>query len=193
MSDPMEEIKSDNHFEAIYKKLTLPVMKFLVKRMGGDQRAAEEVFARTWSAAWEGWHKFQHKSTYFTWICRIALNKMADYYRDQVNDNSRWVLPVLENLADGNSDELTPMERLQLAELRAAMRECLDLLPEEKRKLLQFRYWRELTVKEIAQLTGSPERAVEGKIYRAKQILKRILRHRYPELAPANMTPFLAG
>lgn len=170
-------------FEVVYRRLALPLLKFLVRRMGGDQQAAEEVFARTIAATWEGWHTFRHKSSYFTWICRIGLNKVADYYRDQVNDNSRWVLPVLQELAEGKNEELSAIERLSLAELRAAMRECLSLLPDEKRQLLQFRYWREMTIREIAQLNGSSERAVEGKIYRAKKILKRLLWAKYPDIA----------
>lgn len=164
-------------------------MKFLVKRMGGDLQAAEEVFSRTISAAWGGWHTFRHKSSYFTWLCRIALNKMADYYRDQVNDNSRWVLPVLEKFAEADTKELTPLEKLSLAELRAAMRECLSLLPDESRRLLQFRFWHDMTIKEIAIVTGTSERAVEGKIYRAKQLLKRILREQHPEFVPIRKDP----
>lgn len=152
--------------------------------MGGDQRAAEEVFARTVSAAWEGWHTFRHKSSYFTWLCRIGLNKIADYYHDQVNDNSRWVLPVLEKFAEADTRELTPLEKLSLAELRAAMRECMSFLPDESRKLLQFRYWHELTIKEVATITGASERAIEGKIYRAKRLLKRLFTSRHPSLAP---------
>lgn len=159
-------------------------MKFLVKRMGGDQQAAEEVFARTISAAWEGWHTFRHKSSYFTWICRIGLNKIADYYRDQVNDNSRWVLPALEKFAEVDTKELTPLEKLSLAELRAAMRECLSLLPDESRNLLQFRFWRAMSIKEIAALTGLSERAVEGKIYRAKRLLKRLFMLHHPSMVP---------
>lgn len=169
-------------FELIYRKLALPVMKFLVKRMGGDQRAGEEVFNRTWTAAWSGWNTFRHKSSYFTWICRIGLNKIADYWRGQVNDNSRWVLPLLENLAYSDPDRLTPMEKLELAELRASLRECLNLLPDEKRQLLQFRFWRELSIKEIAAIFKTTERSVEGKIYRAKKIMKEILHAKYPEV-----------
>ncbi|MEK7111524.1 MAG: sigma-70 family RNA polymerase sigma factor [Patescibacteria group bacterium] len=176
-------------FEAIYRLLALPVLKFIVKKMGGDQEAAEEIFGRTISAAWGGWHKFRHKSSYFTWICRIALNKIADYYRDQVNDNSRWVLPILEDIAQADTGELDPYERASLSELRMAMRECLNLLPKEKRKLLQFRFWREMTIKEISKITGSSERAVEGKIYRAKKILKKILHTKYPEVCPAKQDP----
>jgi len=51
-----------------------------------------------------------------------------------------------------------------------------------KRKLLQFRFWREMSIREIAALTGSSERAVEGKIYRAKKILKVILQRKHPAL-----------
>lgn len=184
MRERIQPLFRHQSFELVYRKLALPLMKFLVKRMGGDQRAAEEVFARTISAAWEGWHTFRHKSSYFTWLCRIGLNKIADYYRAQVNDNSRWVLPVLEKFAEADTKDLTPLEKLSLAELRAAMRECLDLLPDESRQLLQFRFWRAMSIKEIAVLTGSSERAVEGKIYRAKKLLKRFFTSRHPSLAP---------
>ena len=184
---PLRLFRHDS-FEIAYRRLALPVLKFIVKKMGGDQVAAEDVFARTISAAWEGWHSFRHKSSYFTWICRIALNKIADYYRDQVNDNSRWVLPLLQDIAQADASKLDPYERVALSELRKAMAECLDLLPDEKRKLLQFRYWREMTIKEIASLTGSSQRAVEGKIYRAKQVLKKILQTRHPEVCETLFT-----
>lgn len=180
-------------FELVYRKLALPLMKFLVKRMGGDQQAAEEMFARTISAAWEGWHTFRHKSSYFTWICRIGLNKIADYYRDQVNDNSRWILPVLEKISGADTRELTPLEKLSLGELRAAMRECMSLLPDESRKLLQFRYWHELTIKEIAMITGASERAIEGKLYRAKRLLKRLFASRHPSMAPVAPQQYRVG
>ena len=54
---------------------------------------------------------------------------------------------------------------------------------------MQFRFWREMTIKEISKITGSSERAVEGKIYRAKKILKKILHTKYPEVCPAKQDP----
>ena len=38
----------------------------------------------------------------------------------------------------------------------------------EKRKLLQFRYWHDLSYGEISKIMGISERAVEGQLYRAK-------------------------
>ena len=171
-------------FVILYRSFALPLMKFIVKRVGGNQDMAEEVFARTVSAAWEGWNAFEHKSSYFTWVCRIALNKIADYYREEIHKESVFVAPLLEEIAGANVTELSPTERLALDELRASVRACIKLLPEEKKQLLFLRYWKDLTIKEIAKQIGTSERAVEGKLYRARKKLDGIIFQEHPELLP---------
>ncbi len=162
-------------FEKFYKEAALPLMKFLVKRTGGDFEAAEEVFSRTAESALKGYYRFENKSTFFTWVCRIGLNKIADYYRDQVHHRSRFVVPMLEEFTQIQDAKLLPEEELAIKELRANLAECLDLLPGEKRRLLQLRYWEELSTKKIAATLGISERAAEGKLYRARAELKVIL------------------
>ena len=162
-------------FQVIYKKLALPLTKFIVKRVGGDQDAVEEVFSRTLEAAWKGWNSFEHKSTYFTWLCRIALNKAADYYRDQVNERSRIITPTFKRLAEYKSSELSPEEYLVLEELKVGVNDCLNLLPYKTRRLLWLRYWKELTLFEIAKMMGISERAVEGRLYRARATMEEII------------------
>jgi RNA polymerase sigma factor (sigma-70 family) len=170
-------------FTLIYHKLALPLTKFIVKRMGGEQEAAEEVFARTVAAAWEGWNTFEHKSSYFTWLCRIALNKIADYYREQVNERSTFIAPLLDDMAAFKSNNLTPEEKLALHELRASVRQCLTLLPEDKKHLLFLRYWKEMTIKEIAKRLNISERAVEGRLYRARNRLGDLISLEHPEIS----------
>ncbi len=172
-------------FTVAYQAFALPLMKFIVKRLGGNKEIAEEVFARTVSAAWEGWTKFERKSKFFTWICRIALNKIADYYRKEFHEGSVFVAPFLEELADFKKDELTPEEKLILDELRISVRSCILLLPEEKRRLLYFRYWKMMSITQIAKTMNVSERSIEGKIYRAKQNLKEILSIKHPEIYKA--------
>lgn len=172
-------------FAIAYKKFALPLTKFLVSRMGGDKQAAEEVFSQTIEAALKGWYTFEHKSSYFTWVCRIGLNKMADYYRSQINEKSVLVAPGFEILAKIGTNELNPEEKMALDELKICVLECIRLLPPEKRRLLYLKYWKELSHKEIARIMGLTERAVEGKLYRAKQTLKVLIAEKYPDLAPA--------
>jgi RNA polymerase sigma factor CnrH len=168
-------------FLLMYQSLALPLTKFIAKRMGASEDATEEVFAKTVSAAWQGFNKFEHKSSYFTWICRIALNKIADYYRGQIHERSKFVAPFLEDLANLEDNRLTPDENYALQELRVSIRHCLDVLPTETRNLLYLRFWEEKTIKEIAKQTGMSERSIEGKLYRAKLMLKKLISDKYPE------------
>lgn len=170
-------------FELAYKDFALPLMKFLVKRMGGNQEAAEEVFSQTALAALASYDKFQYKSSFFTWVCRIGLNKIADYYKHQINERSKLIAPGLEALANIGSKDLSPEERLSLEELRKSVIECLLVLPEDKRKLLYLRYWKEMSLKAIAESLNTSERSIEGKLYRARLDLREIVLSRHPDLA----------
>lgn len=155
-------------FNSQYKKFSPALFKFIAKHLRKDQTAVEEVFEDTIVAGWKGYKTFKHKSSYFTWLCRIALNKIADYYHDQVNQNSKFIVPLLDSLTYIDRDNLSPEEKLSLKELRTSVNDCLNLLPYDKRQLLWFRYWKDYSYEQISKIMGISERAVEGKIYRAK-------------------------
>jgi len=99
---------------------------------------------------------------------------MADYYRGQVNERSRIVAPLLENLSQASS-EPSHEEKLALEELRSSVRDCINLLPFETRRLLYLKYWKDMTYEQIGKILGISERSVEGKLYRAKQVLSKTL------------------
>lgn len=166
--------KAPKSFVAIYNELLLPLTKFVIKRMGAGEEEAEEIVEETFVAAWRGWNSFEHKSSYFTWLCRIALNKIADYYHDQINKKSRIVVPIINALTEADTKTLSPDEALALKELRKSVNRCLDSMSPEKRKLLQFRYWYDLSYKEISNILNISERAVEGQIYRAKEEFAKV-------------------
>ena len=161
--------KAPDSFVTIYKELLLPVTRFVMKRMGAGEIEAEEVVEDTFVAAWRGWNAFKHKSSYFTWLCRIALNKISDYYRDQIHHKSRIIVPILDALTEADTKTLSPEEALALKELKKSVNGVLDTMSPEKRQLLQYRYWYDLSYKEISKILGISERAVEGQIYRAKE------------------------
>jgi RNA polymerase sigma-70 factor, ECF subfamily len=168
-----DKVATDS-FEKIYRKLAVPLTKFVIKRVAGDPQAVEEVLSATMVAAWRGWNTFRHKSSYFTWLCRIALNKIADYYRDQVNKNSKFIVPLLGNLNISDSKSLSQEEKLILDELRGSVNKCLNLLPTSMRQLLWLRYWRDLPLREIGKILNTSERAVEGRLYRAKHSFAKL-------------------
>lgn len=156
-------------FTDFYKQFFSPLTRFVFKRIGSDPQMADEIVSDTFVAAWKGYKTFKHKSSFFTWLCRIALNKIADYYRDQVNRRSHIIVPTLKWLSQIKSNDIPIEEKIALDELRLKVNEVLDLLPPEKRKLLQYRYYKDLSYKEISIKLQISIRAVEGKLYRAKK------------------------
>lgn len=161
-------------FDKLYKQFVSPLTRFVFKKIGSDPENADIIVSETFEAAWKGYKAFKHKSSFFTWLCRIALNKIADYYRDQINKRSHLVVPTLKQLSQIESKDIPIEEKLALDELRTKVNEVLNLLPAEKRKLLQYKFYRDLSYKEISIIMKISPRAVEGKIYRAKKAFAKL-------------------
>lgn len=159
--------KAASAVDTLYHELGRKILKLVLKRNGGDLEVAKFVVQDTFVAAYKSFHTFHSKSTYFTWLCRIALNKLADYYRGQVNKN--FQLPI--NLP---APDISPEEKLALDELRSKVNSCLNLLPPEYRRLLHLKYYMELSNREISLHLHLTSRSLEGKLYRAKKLLAGI-------------------
>ncbi|KKU64292.1 MAG: hypothetical protein UX87_C0007G0033 [Candidatus Amesbacteria bacterium GW2011_GWA1_47_16] len=166
----------------LYRLLGRKVLRLLLKRSGGDLEAAETVLQDTFIAAYKSFHTFHSKSTYFTWICSIALNKLTDYYRQQVNEKSKFFVPAMEQFNQFLDPRLTPEEKLITDEFRAEVNNCLDLLPSEYRRLLHLKYYQELSVREICLRLNLSPRQLEGRLYRARRQLAAVIARRSPHL-----------
>jgi RNA polymerase sigma-70 factor (ECF subfamily) len=163
----------------LYQTLGQKILKFILKRSGGDLEAAEAVLQDTFIAAFKSFHTFHRKSTYFTWLCKIALNKLADYYRHQVHRRSRFVIPTINQLNSVIDPAISPEEKLALDELKAKVNACLGLLPLQYRRLLHLKYYEELSTREICLRLNLTPRSMEGKLYRAKKLLRRLYAKSY--------------
>ena len=160
--------------DILYRTLAHKVLKFILKRSGGDMEAAETVLQDTFIAVFTSFHTFHRKSTYFTWICKIALNKLADYYRHQVHYRSRIVIPTIEQFNALVDPGISVEEQLSLAELKSKVNACLDLLPADYRRLLHLKFYEELSTRDISLKLDLTPRSTEGKLYRAKKALAKI-------------------
>jgi RNA polymerase sigma-70 factor (ECF subfamily) len=166
--------KAANALDQFYHESSQKLLKLLLKRNGGDLEVAKSVLQDALIAAYTSFHTFHHKSTYFTWICKIALNKLADYYRQQVNSKSKFFVPLASQINNLVDPALEPEEKLALDELRYKVNACLNLLPPEYRRLLHLKYYLELSNTEISLKLNLAPRALEGKLYRAKKLLAKI-------------------
>jgi len=138
--------------------------------------AAQECFVRVY----QNRNKFNPKQNFSTWLYAIASNLVKDRYRyrsrhPQVSldaEHKQTGESFQENLP-AHTD--TPSERLESDERADAVRRAVAALPEELRTPLVLSEYEELSHAEIAEILHCSAKAVETRIYRARQQLRTSL------------------
>jgi RNA polymerase sigma-70 factor (ECF subfamily) len=144
---------------------------------------AQETFARVY----QNRAKFDARQKFSTWLYAIASNLVRDRYRYRTRhpavsldaeDN-----PTETALKDGLRDPQSgPDENLEREERAAAVRKAVTALPEELRQPLILSMYQELSQAEIGVILNCSAKAVELRIYRARQQLRMSLSNLLPAL-----------
>jgi RNA polymerase sigma-70 factor (ECF subfamily) len=155
------------HKEALYR---------FVRRYVGDPDAAYEVVQETFVAAWKAIDRFDGRRSFMTWLRAIALNKCRD--RGRRLAVRRLILGdgAAQDEAERSPDpamssEATLIQRAEIARLDSA----IARLPAKLKEPLLLTYFEELSQQETAALLGITAKAVEMRVYRARQALADLL------------------
>ena len=118
--------------------------------------AMQEAFLKLWSrdAAFESPDHMRF------WLIRVAINEARRSFRWR-----RHVAP-LEELGDAPFE--TPAE--------SGLYEAVAALPERYRVPIYLKYYEDLSVRQIAQITECPESTVQTRLQRGRAILEKRLR-----------------
>ena len=131
-----------------------------------DAHLAEDAVQDTLLKAWRALDRFEARASEKTWLTTIAVNVCRDYrrlywYRKRVDGET-----LLEQIPAPPDAE--PMDD-------AVLRQVLELRPVYRETVLLY-YWQELTISEIAALSGEKENTVSTRLRRAREQLKTKLK-----------------
>jgi len=158
----------DDRFERLYAEHAQALYGFLSYRTG-DRVLAEDLLADTFERALRARRRFdQRRASEKTWLYAIALNCLRDNARRRSTEGR-----ALERIASGPAPESTGS--LEGVADRDLIGRGLATLSEEEREAIALRLGAELTVPEIAKLTGERLTTVEGRVYRALRKLREEL------------------
>jgi RNA polymerase sigma factor (sigma-70 family) len=172
----------DDAFERLYEEHAQALYGFLRYRTGSST-LTEELLADTFERALRARRRFDpRKGKAKTWLYAIALNCLSDHARRQASEGRALErVGTLERVAAGTGsgvdggqeeiDELADRELDGVAD-RDLLSRSLAALSGEEREAISLRYGADLTVPEIAKLTGEPVTTVEGRVYRALRKLR---------------------
>jgi len=139
-------------------------------------------------AAYRSLASFKGNSKLWTWLYRILVNacltmRRSSYRRRVVslNDFPRSI-EEYGRLASPSSRGTEPAyTRMELAEVRAQVRRCIERLPQRYREILLLRDIEELSIDQTAQRLGTSRSTVKTRLHRARQALRALL---LPRLVP---------
>lgn len=137
----------------------------LLLRVTGNPADAEDLAHDTYVRAFTRIGQFQGKSSFYTWLCRIAINQALQHRRRALR--TTYDPDALGSLAGSENGDS--------ADTRIDLEDALAQLPLLDRSMLILRYQEGLDYRTIAEVTESPAGTVASRLYRARHRVRALL------------------
>jgi RNA polymerase sigma-70 factor (ECF subfamily) len=152
---------------------------YLVRCLQNEDEAAD-LAQETFVRVYQHHAKFDARQKFSTWLYAIASNLVRDRYRWRSRHPQVSLDAKNEQISDGFRENLpahgpTPSQRLETEERADAVRGALAALPEDLRTPLILAEYEQRSHAEIGEMLGCTTKAVEMRIYRARQQLRESL------------------
>ncbi|MBX3387776.1 MAG: sigma-70 family RNA polymerase sigma factor [Phycisphaeraceae bacterium] len=168
--------------EAVYDRAAPALYRFFLVRLSNDSHTASDLMQQLWLAAVRNARAVPEHELEF-WLRSVARRLLASHWRthtralrfraDAAAGSARTT--AASSLADQLTTRLLPPSVLESDETRTLILLALTDLPADDQHLIIEHYFRGVPHAQIAEREGSTPRAIEGRLYRARQALRKRL------------------
>lgn len=149
-------------------------------RMGTPRQEVEDVCNEVFYKVFRSLKRYRPTHALSTWLYRITVNAALDRRRAHRHDSQMDEIP--DSLTD---DRPSPHQEAAVQERAGILHEALGRLPDHYRTPLVLAHIEGLAVEEVARVLNLPEGTIKSRLFRARAMLKEIIRRHYPALAPS--------
>ena len=171
----MSRALSEQDLIETYRRTVKPLYAYVSRRVGGDSALAEDLVQDTWMRAISDWRAKGVPTEPLAWLIRVARNTLISHcrrVRPQLVEPALLDLIVGEPSVATNDPGTASVINWGLARLRRAHAE-----------LLEDFYFNGKSVRDMARERSLSERAVEGRLRRAREKLKKRIEKVWPRAA----------
>lgn len=170
-------------FELLYRRHRGRLYRYLLRQCGGAA-AAEELFQDIWLKVVNARGDYVVSARFTTWLFRIARNRLVDHWRAAGRDPARSFASA-EDGDDPLADEVAalpgpaweePQAREEQRRLGAALLQQIEALPAPQREAFLLTQETDMTLEEIAALTGVSRETAKSRLRYALDKLRRELK-----------------
>lgn len=165
----MRQGVTEEQIRGIYRDTIDPLYGYVSRRCGGSRARAEDITQDTWLRAVRAWREQGVPDRPLAWLTTVARNLLFNEFRR---------LEPLPLEAVTSSDVLAAADNglaSESAEIAVVVNHALARLPSRQRRLLEAFHYERCSVAQIAGLFAISERAVEGRLRRARLNLRKEL------------------
>ena len=148
-------------------RLIYSVYKFC-KDLELSQDITQEAFVK----AFRNIDKFRGESSFYTWIYRIAINTAKNYFSSKSRGAETYNEDILDTaLSDLSLNSDNPETLLAAEEMKDAVNQAFQNLPDEIRSTLSLREYDGLSYEEIAKVQNCPIGTVRSRIFKGRELI----------------------
>lgn len=169
-------------FEELVNRTEARLYNHLLRLMG-NAADAKELLQETYLSAYRNLKSFEGKSSFSTWIYRIATNHALMHFRKRKPEDlvEELPIPTHEELKKRNISDwaLDPETAAHRKEVKKILDDAIAELPEPYRSVVLLRDIQGLDTADTAQILGIQEGAVKTRLHRARIFLREILNRHF--------------
>jgi RNA polymerase sigma-70 factor (ECF subfamily) len=161
---------------------------FMMLKMTNNPQDADDLTIEAFGKAFKNLRQYTPDYAFSTWLFKIASNNCIDFIRkrkmnESVSLNLNDPLETGDDLADVlPATSRTPEEDIIRQQKIDALRDIVARLKPHYKKLIELRYYDELSYEEISLELDIPIGTVKAQLFRAREFLYHILKNRRDKL-----------
>lgn len=157
-------------FEKIYRKHFSDVYRYLLK-LSGDELTAEEITSETFLKAIKSIDSFRGDCEIRVWLCQIAKNCYFSYIKKHSPERNEELNENVLSL----SEEKSLSDKVQERSEALMVQKILFELGDPYKDVFMWRFYAELSFKEIGMIYGKSENWACVTYHRTRKMIKERL------------------
>lgn len=146
----------------------------LTYNMTSNREDAEDLTQEIFVKAYEALPRFKGKSSFYTWVYRIAVNKTINYRKKRNRKRALSLDSFDQDIKlDDAYHEMTakgsPLRNISLSELQKKLNEALQNLSEKHRTVVVMHDMQGIPHDEIAKVVGASVGTVRSRLFYARR------------------------
>lgn len=155
---------------------------FMLLKMTNDPYDAEDLTIEAFGKAFKNIGNYTPDYAFSTWLFKIATNNCIDFLRSKkkntisldiaFGNNNQSDYAAKEAVSETHNPEVTCIEKQK----SVVMRKMVEKLKPNYRRLVELRYFQELSYEEIAEELNLPLGTVKAQLFRARDIMYKLMK-----------------